>query len=373
MKKKLIIATMVSSVLLTGCGDKASGPAAGMSPLVSAQPVTVIDYQQGKQFVGRTEAYEDVAITAQVSGYLKSRLFTEGDWVEKGQLLFEIEPAAYEARLASANASISQAEATLKRANLDWERGNNLLPKGSISQSEFDRLTAEKLNAEAQLKLAKAQVKSAEVDLSYTQITAPFSGRISDSQVSIGDLVSPSSGVLTTLVSLDPIHATFNMSERQRLDFGIDTLDGSGKGRNEVEVVMTLTNGKQYPVLGEVDFVGNRIDLNTGTIAMRASFANPDQALLPGQHVQVFLREKTPVQRLVIPRRAVQSDLEGDFVMVLQDENVAERRNVILGPQTEHGVIIAQGITADDQVLTKGLQRVRNGMTVNLEQKEAQG
>lgn len=372
MNKKLVIATLISSALLVGCGEQSTGQSPAASPLVVAQPVTVIDYQQGKQFVGRTEAIEDVAISAQVSGYLKSRSFKEGEIVHKGQVLFEIEPAAYEAKLASAKAAIAQAEASLKRANLDWQRAENLLPKGSISKAEYDRLTAEKLHAEAQLKAANAQVKAAEVDLSYTRISAPFTGRISDSKVSIGDLVSPGSGILTTLVSLDPIQASFNVSERQRLELGIDSLDGAGRGQNDVEVVLTLTNGETYSELGVVDFIGNRIDLKTGTIAMRANFANPDQELLPGQHVQVFLREKEPVKRMVIPRRAVQSDLEGDFVMVLAEGNIAERRNVVLGPQTEHGVIITDDLADSDVVLTKGLQRVRNGMTVRLENDEAQ-
>ncbi|MEH6531760.1 MAG: efflux RND transporter periplasmic adaptor subunit [Photobacterium frigidiphilum] len=371
MNKKLIIATLVSASLLAGCGDKVSSQQSPQGPLVVVEPVTVIDYQQGKQYVGRTEALEDVLITAQVSGYLKERFFTEGQLVEKGQLLFQIEPAAYEAKLASAQASISQAEANLKKADLDFKRGQNLLPKGSISESEFDRLTAENLSAIAQLKAAKAQYHSAEVDLSYTSISAPFSGRISDSKVSLGDLVSPSSGVLTTLVSLNPMQTTFNLSERERLDLGIDYLDGSGEGKGNVEVLLTLNNGEEYAHLGEVDFIGNRIDLNTGTIAMRAKFDNPDQRLLPGQHVQVFLREKIPVQKVVIPRRAVQSDLEGDFVMVLKEDNVAERRNVIMGPQTVQGIIIADGIDATDIVMTKGLQRVRNGITVRIEETEA--
>ncbi len=371
MNKKLIIATLVSASLLAGCGDKVSGQKSPQGPLVVVEPVTVIDYQQGKQYVGRTEALEDVLITAQVSGYLKERFFTEGQLVEKGQLLFQIEPAAYEAKLASAQAAISQAEANLKKADLDFKRGQNLLPKGSISESEFDRLTAENLSAIAQLKAAKAQYHSAEVDLSYTSISAPFSGRISDSKVSLGDLVSPSSGVLTTLVSLNPMQTTFSLSERERLDLGIDYLDGSGEGKGNVEVLLTLNNGEEYAHLGEVDYIGNRIDLNTGTIAMRAKFDNPDQRLLPGQHVQVFLREKIPVQKIVIPRRAVQSDLEGDFVMVLKEDNVAERRNVTMGPQTEQGIIIADGIDATDIVMTKGLQRVRNGITVRVEETEA--
>ncbi len=370
MKRKFI-AVAICAGLLVGCGEQANNRQAPPAPLVVTQPVTVIDYQQGKQYVGRTEAQEDAAIVAQVSGYLKERFFTEGQTVEKGQLLYHIDPAAYEAKVASANAAIAQAEAELSNAELNWQRNKNLLPKGSISQSDYDRSTATKLSAEAQLKAAKAQLHLAEVDLSHTKVVAPFTGRISDSKASLGDLVSPSTGVLTTLVSLDPIQTSFKVSERERLNLGIDTLDGAGSGSDGIEVVMSLGGGRNHSHVGEVDFIGNRIDLNTGTISLRASFPNPEHTLLPGQHVQVFLREKTPVKANVIPRRAVQSDLEGDFVMVLQDDNVAERRNVELGPQTEQGVIIHSGINADDVVLTKGLQRVRNGMTVRIEEPKA--
>ncbi len=373
MKKPLLLATLIGSALLVGCGEAASGQKPAMAPLAQAQSVQLIQYQQGKSYVGRTEAVEDVAISAQVSGYLKERLFEEGQMVKKGQPLFRIESAAYEAQVKSAAAAISQAKAQVQRSNMDFARAQDLLPKGNISKSEYDRLLAEKLNAQAQLESAQAMYSAAKVDLSHTTITAPFSGRVSDSKVSIGDLISPSSGVLTTLVSLDPMHAAFTISERERLNMGLDKLDGSGNGNNKglVEVVLTLNNGQQYSEIGSLDFVGNRIDLNTGTLAMRAQFANPNQQLLPGQHVQIFLREKTPQQVMVIPRSAVQSDLEGDFVMVLKDGKVAERRNVTMGSQTDQGVIISQGLKADEEVITIGLQRIRNGMTVRLQNEDS--
>ncbi|EMI4300194.1 efflux RND transporter periplasmic adaptor subunit [Vibrio vulnificus] len=367
MKLKPIVGLIVASALLAGCEDKALQQHNTMAPLVVTQEVLMLDYQPSNAYIGRVEAVEDTNITAQVSGYLKARHFEEGQLVEKGALLYTIEPSSFEAQVASAKASLAQAKASLKKAELDHQRGKNLLPRGSISQSEFDALTAGLLGAQAQLEAANAQLKLADVNLSYTQIRAPFSGRISDSKVSTGDLVSPSSGILTTLVSLDPIHTAFSISERERLALGIERIKGDGSTPSAgVEVHLQLENGKEYPHLGRLDYLGNRIDTKTGTIALRAVVENPDHQLLPGQHIKVNLREKQAQSVVVVPRRAVQTDLEGHFVMVMTPGEVAERRNVSLGAQVEQGVVIRQGLTLDDVVITQGLQRVRNGMQVRV-------
>ncbi|RZP56224.1 efflux RND transporter periplasmic adaptor subunit [Vibrio vulnificus] len=368
MKLKPIVGLIVASAMLAGCEDKALQQHNTMAPLVVTQEVLMLDYQPSNAYIGRVEAVEDTNITAQVSGYLKARHFEEGQLVEKGALLYTIEPSSFEAQVASAKASLAQAKASLKKAELDHQRGKNLLPRGSISQSEFDALTAGLLGAQAQLEAANAQLKLADVNLSYTQIRAPFSGRISDSKVSTGDLVSPSSGILTTLVSLDPIHTAFSISERERLALGIERIKGDGSTPSAgVEVQLQLENGKEYPHLGRLDYLGNRIDTKTGTIALRAVVANPDHQLLPGQHIKVNLREKQAKSVVVVPRRAVQTDLEGHFVMVMTQGEVAERRNVSLGAQVEQGVVIRQGLTQDDVVITQGLQRVRNGMQVRVQ------
>ncbi|EHZ2653851.1 efflux RND transporter periplasmic adaptor subunit [Vibrio vulnificus] len=368
MKLKPIVGLIVASALLAGCEDKALQQHNTMAPLVVTQEVLMLDYQPSNAYIGRVEAVEDTNITAQVSGYLKARHFEEGQLVEKGALLYTIEPSSFEAQVASAKASLAQAKASLKKAELDHQRGKNLLPRGSISQSEFDALTAGLLGAQAQLEAANAQLKLADVNLSYTQIRAPFSGRISDSKVSTGDLVSPSSGILTTLVSLDPIHTAFSISERERLALGIERIKGDGSTPSAgVEVQLQLENGKEYPHLGRLDYLGNRIDTKTGTIALRAVVENPDHQLLPGQHIKVNLREKQAKSVVVVPRRAVQTDLEGHFVMVMTPGEVAERRNVSLGAQVEQGVVIRQGLTQDDVVITQGLQRVRNGMQVRVQ------
>ncbi|HAS6046700.1 efflux RND transporter periplasmic adaptor subunit [Vibrio vulnificus] len=368
MKLKPIVGLVVASALLAGCEDKTLQQRNTMAPLVVTQEVLMLDYQPSNAYIGRVEAVEDTNITAQVSGYLKARHFEEGQLVEKGALLYTIEPSSFEAQVASAKASLAQAKASLKKAELDHQRGKNLLPRGSISQSEFDALTAGLLGAQAQLEAANAQLKLADVNLSYTQIRAPFSGRISDSKVSTGDLVSPSSGILTTLVSLDPIHTAFSISERERLALGIERIKGDGSTPSAgVEVQLQLENGKEYPHLGRLDYLGNRIDTKTGTIALRAVVANPDHQLLPGQHIKVNLREKQAKSVVVVPRRAVQTDLEGHFVMVMTQGEVAERRNVSLGAQVEQGVVIREGLTQDDVVITQGLQRVRNGMQVRVQ------
>ncbi|EAS77150.1 putative multidrug efflux membrane fusion protein [Vibrio alginolyticus 12G01] len=368
MQKKPLVALMAATAILAGCGEANNAQTKGQAPLVVTQDVTVIDYQPSKSYIGRIEAVEDTNITAQISGYLKARHFEEGQMVEKGQLLYSIEPSSFEAQVASAKAALAQAKAALKKAELDHTRGKNLLPRGSISQSEFDALTAALLGARAELEAANAQLKLAEVNLSYTQIRAPFSGRISDTKVSTGDLVSPSSGVLTTLVSLDPVHTSFSVSERERLAMGMDQVKGDGSAEsNRVEVQLELENGQFFEHLGKLDFLGNRIDTKTGTIAMRALVPNPEQKLLPGQHIKVNLRDKNTKDVIVIPRRAVQTDLEGDFVMVMAEESVAERRNVELGPQVEQGIIIREGLDQEDTVITQGLQRVRNGVEVRLQ------
>ncbi|HCH1215176.1 multidrug efflux RND transporter periplasmic adaptor subunit VmeY [Vibrio parahaemolyticus] len=368
MQKKPLVALMAATAILAGCGEANNAQRESQAPLVVTQDVTVIDYQPSKSYIGRIEAVEDTNITAQISGYLQARHFEEGQMVEQGQLLYSIEPSSFEAQVASAKAALAQAKASLKKAGLDHQRGKNLLPRGSISQSEFDALTATLLGARAELEAANAQLKLAEVNLSYTQIRAPFSGRISDTKVSTGDLVSPSSGVLTTLVSLDPVHTSFSVSERERLAMGMDRIKGDGSAEsNGVEVQLELENGQFFEHLGQLDFLGNRIDTKTGTIAMRALVPNPEHKLLPGQHIKVNLRDKNTRDVIVVPRRAVQTDLEGDFVMVTTEGNVAERRNVELGPQVEQGIIIREGLEKGEAVITQGLQRVRNGVEVRVQ------
>ncbi|CAH0533752.1 Efflux pump periplasmic linker BepF [Vibrio stylophorae] len=365
MQSKLII--LVMGLLLSGCGESQMAPEIP-APLVTVTPVKTIDYQHRKVYVGRTEAKDDIALMALVSGYITKIDFVEGEKVAPGDLLFQIDPAPYLAKVATAKADIEKAKAQLENAEREYQRGKKLLPRGSISQNTFDGLKAARLTAKAQLSAAQAQLSAAEAELGYTEIRAPFAGRISDSKVALGDLVSPNSGALASLVALDPMYASFNLSEKERLNLGLDQLDGSAQGsQGKVEVHLVLSNKSQYDHAGALDYVGNRIDQQTGTIVIRASFPNPQELLLPGQFVQIELKEAQPKAELVVPRRAVQSDLESDFVMVLGANNIAERRNVNLGAQVGGDVIITDGLQANDVVIVTGLQKVRNAKPVRVE------
>lgn len=366
MSKKAFVIAIVSSATLMGCSDSQPQTQHFAAPNVVVQPVDIVPMKAMRSYIGRVEAIEDVSITAQVSGYVVTRDFTEGQLVKKGDLLYTIDPAPFEANVANAKAAVAQAEASLIKADLDYKRGQDLLPRGGISKSEFDALTAHRFGAEAQLEAATAQLESAKVSLSHTNVVAPFTGRIGESNVSIGDLVSANSGVLTTVVSLDPIHTAFNVSERERLQFGMDKFKGDGKTESSgVEVLVRLENGEYLEQFGQLDFVNNRIDIETGTLSLRAKIDNKENRLLPGQHINIELREKRAVDTLVIPRRSVQTDLEGNYVMLVKEGNVAERVNVSLGRQTDQGIVITDGLNPNDQVITQGLQRVRNGMEVS--------
>ncbi|MGF1695199.1 efflux RND transporter periplasmic adaptor subunit [Vibrio kyushuensis] len=371
MNKKLVLTTLLTSSILAGCNKDTSNNSQAPLPLVITQTTETIEHRGSITFIGRAEAVDDTNITAQVTGYLQSRHFEEGQMVEEGDLLFTIEPSQFEAKLATSKAEFARANSSLKKAVLDHERGKRLLPKGSISKADFDALTANLHGAEAMVEAAKAQIRLAEVNLSYTQISAPFSGRISDSKVSRGDLISPSSGVLTTLVSLDPIHASFNVSERDRLGIALETAKGNVSANDkQIDVSVTLENGVRYEHTGGLDFLGNRINVNTGTIDMRAIVPNPEHKLLPGQHLRVELYAENTVPVIAIPRKAVQSDLEGDFVMLVTEGNIIERRNIELGSQTPEGVIVPFGLSANEKIVVQGLQRVRNGMPVQVQDQQ---
>ncbi len=325
-------------------------------------------YQPKREYVGRLRARDDVAIQARVSGYLQTRQFEEGQVVHEGDVLFTLDSSEYDAALARARAELAAAVATQANAERNYRRGSELLPRGAISQSEMDSLTAAKLDADARLKSAQAQVTSAEVNLSFTTITAPITGRTGRSIASVGDLVGPSTGNLTTLVSIDPIHAVFTVSESAYVAalHGDLNQDLQKDVLSKQEVMLELSNGLIYPEVGRIDYRSNRVDPETGTLEARALIPNPHALLMPGQYVRVILANPQLVEGLFVPQASVQVDQLGSYVLAISPESTVERRNVTLGIRVDDKVLVQGDISADDRVIVRGLQQVRPGMPVQV-------
>tara|TARA_R110002110_G_scaffold199015_1_gene409700 strand:+ start:11370 stop:12503 length:1134 start_codon:yes stop_codon:yes gene_type:complete len=361
----LCLAALAAALLLFACAEEPPPrPVVG----VVVDTVRLEPYQPQSVYVGRLVAKDDVTIRAMVSGYLLSREFTEGEQVAAGDVLYRIDPSEYAATLAKARAELAAATANQANAERNYKRGLELAPKGAISQVEMDNLTAQKLDADAKIQAARAQVTSAEVNLGFTTIKAPIAGRIGRSQVTVGDLVGPNSGDLTSLVSVDPIEALFQVSEAtyiaqitQRVTANPSVADLKG-----VEVMLELANGVVYPEVGRIDYFGNRIDATTGTMEARARIPNPYGLLVPGQYVRVTLQDTELLEGLFLPLAAVQADQQGTFVLVVDAASTVVRHNVELGDRFDDLVIVKEGVEEGDRVIVRGLQQVRPGMPVEV-------
>lgn len=365
MSKLFPLAFALAALLLAACTEEA--PPARIIEVV-VDEVVLEPYRPKSRYVGRLQAQDDVTITARVTGYLLSREFHEGDLVQEGDVLYTLDPSEYEAAKARAKADLAAAIANQANAQRNFKRGSDLLPKGAISEAEMDDLTARKLDADARIESARAQVTSAEVNLGFTVIHAPISGQIGRSAASAGDLVGPNTGDLTTLVSIDPVEALFQISEatyvaaigrglRNRLD--LDFV-------RRIEVTLELADGTFYPEIGKIDYFANRIDRSTGTLEARALVPNPHSLLVPGQYVRVILQDTQLLEGLFIPQAAVQADQQGSFVLVVGASNTVERRNVTLGSRLDDKVHVKDGVDEGDRVIVRGLQQVRPGMPVQV-------
>ena len=362
---KAVISLPFVLLLLSACA--ADEPAPRVVEVVVDEVVSE-PYRPKSQYVGRLQAQDDVAIEARVTGYLLSREFVEGELVQAGDILYTIDASEYEAALARAKADLAAAVANQANAVRNYKRGKDLLPKGAISEAEMDDLTAKKLDADARIESANAQVTSAEVNLGFTTISAPITGRIGRSIASAGDLVGLNTGSLTTLVSIDPIEALFQVSEATYV-----SAIGRGLGNQldvnslrRIEVSLELTNGALYPEVGRIDYFANRIDQSTGTLEARALIPNPHSLLVPGQYVRVILQDTELLEGLFVAQSAVQADQQGSFVLTVDGGSIVVRRNVDLGARNDDKVLVNKGLDEGDRVIVRGLQQVRPGMPVKI-------
>lgn len=342
--------------------QKAPPPAA-----VTVAPVTKSEINPVFEFIGQTEAVDTVEIRARVEGFLVKRAFEEGDDVDEGALLFSIEKAPYEAALAAADAEVAQAQATLARAQKDLERSRILFSRGNVSAKTRDEDLAAEREATAQVAAAQAQQRTAQLNLGYTDIYAPFAGRIGRAAYSVGNLVGPSSDVLARLVKLDPIYAVFNVSEQLYLDYQSKAAKSEAETGEPVPQPvprLRLANGAEYAHAGRIEFVDNRVDPTTGTIAVRAVFPNPEKLLVPGLFVTVELKAREAKPALLIPQAAVQEDQAGRFVLVAKPDNTAEVRRIETGDRTGTAWQVTNGLGEGELVIYEGIQKVRPGAPI---------
>jgi membrane fusion protein, multidrug efflux system len=347
----------------------AGPPAVGVIEAVK-RPIT-----ETNEFLGRIEAPNRVNVVARVTAFLEKRNFVEGAEVKKGDLLYELERGPFEADLNSKKAQVAQLQATLVNAKLTTDRARTLLGGPAGQQSTYDAALANQQSLEAQIQAAQAQVDLSQINLDYTQIHSPIDGMIGRTAVTEGNVVTPNSGVLTTIVSQDPMYVTFPVPVREALVLR-DRYAVRG-GFNAVVIRIRLSDGRLYDQVGRLNFVNNTIAQNTDTITLRGTIPNPImhqlavaggrstvRELTDNEFVTVLLEGVEPVDVVAIPRSAVLSDQQGDYVFIVGADNKAEQRRIKLGQSTSTIAAVMSGLSVGDKVIAEGVQRVRPGQQV---------
>ena len=365
MSRKLFPVTLaiVSLALLVACddGSKKNAQSNKPPPGVVVAPVTSKPVAASFEFVGQTEANQSVDLRARVTGFLRKQAFSEGETVKKDELLFVIDPSEFNAARDAAAAKVAGAEATIQEAELQLARYRELKERGTASVAKFDEAKATAGRARADLAAAKAELERAELDVGYTKISSPIAGRIGASVADVGNLVGPDSGILATVVALDPIRVTFPVSEREYLDYSERKKAGNAEDHTPT---IRLANDQVYPHKGKFDFIDNRVDPATGTIKLRVAFPNPDGILLPGQFVNVFLVSSEPKDQLVVPQASIQENQTGPFVLIVDKQNKVEMRPVQTGQRTGAEIAIVEGLDPGETIIVDGIQKARPGITV---------
>lgn len=330
-------------------------------------PVPVVVAKVGERavadtsdYIGRIEAENKVAIVARVTGSLEQRLFTEGSEVKQGDLLYQLEKAPYVADLESKQAAVAQYRAQLGNAKLTLGRAQSLLSSPAGAQSVVDTASAGKLSIAAQMEGAQADADSAQINLDYTTIRAPISGRIGRTAITPGNIVGPNSGTLTTIVSQDPMYLTFSVPVR---------VAGSIDFSNPPVISILLPNGVNYNQTAKLDFSDVSVTPNTDTILLRAEIANPANAhgvrpLVDGEFVSITLKMPGAATMLAVPRVALLQDQQGSYVFVVDSKNIAHQRYVQLGHTDQVWAAVTSGLTNGDQIVTQGIQKLSDGAQV---------
>lgn len=351
--------------LIAGCDDGSSQQAAGPAPIpaVTVVKVETKDLRPSVSFSARVEALHKVDLLARIQGYLDKQNFTEGATVKTGDLLYVIEKAPYEAKVAAAEASVAMAKARLDRTEIELKRQTTLVNKEASAQTKLDDARTARDESKGQYDKFIAELDQAKLQLSYTEIRAPIDGRIGKSLLSVGSFVSPQSGTLATIVQQDPIGVTFPVSQRDLIAVREKIADNAKL--NEHTVYVEIGKGKRYQYPGKVDFLDVGVNTGTDSVNVRATFPNPQGMLVDGQLVTAVVEASSAEPTLVVPVNAIQIDQSGPFVLVVNSEKKIEVRRVELLRQDAGFVAIAKGLSAGDMVVTEGVQKVKPGQVVD--------
>ncbi len=356
--RNLLAGGLAAAALFSfGCREKAV-QAGAKPPLVKVVPATEGYMFESVSAIASVKAFDHVDLVARVEGYLIKRLFEEGMSVKKGQLLYEIEPQIYEAKVNIAEAELDKAKASQKNANIEYERQKTLVEQKATSERKYDDASAAKMEADAQVEEAAANLVLAKQNLSYTKIYSPFDGQIGFNVYSVGNLVNQSSGTLATVVSVDPMRVEFVINELDLLEL-LRTRDG--QARPKLRVRLFFQDGTEFEEEGKISYWNNRVDPRTGTFLLQALFSNKKGHLMAGMFARVNIGPADPTRAVLIPQTALMADLAGDYVYIVGKDGKVERRDLELGYRDRVNVVVQSGLKPGESVIVEGVQKVRPG------------
>lgn len=355
---------MVCIFLIVGCSEPVDPP---QNAPVAVSVVTLerAKVRPSREFVARTAASARADIAARIEGEIREIHFNEGARVEQGQLLVRLEDTSAGADLRQAEAELTAARAELQSAIRNLQRGEEVAAKGFLSAADLDKLRDRSSAAEGRLQAAEAAVQKAANNLGYTEIRAPFDGWVGKLKFDVGAVVSPGSGAIAEILVTDPIYVEFQVNEADFVAFRRAGRDAAENMVSNLALYLTLPDGARYAQGGVLDFADVSTDASTGTVAMRAVFPNSAAVLVPGLYVTLHIEGQAGEARILVPQVAVQETIEGQFVLVVNDQQQVAQRFIKTGPRQGAMVVAETGLEAGERVIVEGLQKVRSGVTVN--------
>jgi multidrug efflux system membrane fusion protein len=366
----LLSSLIFSAILLSGCDNSADQQAHALTPQVTVHVVNIAPLSITTELPGRTSAFRVAEVRPQVSGIILKRHFIEGSDVQAGESLYQIDPATYQAAYDSAKGDESKAQAAAAIAHLTVKRYVPLLGTKYISQQDYDQAVATARQADADVMAAKAAVESARINLAYTKVTSPITGRIGKSSVTEGALVTNGqSDAMATVQQLDPIYVDVTQSSSDFMRLKQESLQHGGEAKS---VQLLMENGQAYSLKGTLQFSDVTVDESTGSITLRAIFPNPQHTLLPGMFVRARIDEGVNPNAMLVPQQGVTRTPRGDAtVLLVNDKNQVEMRNVVASQAIGDQWLITSGLKSGDKVIVSGLQKVHPGATVKAEEETA--